>query len=90
MMAASHCGRAVLLQRRLFPLSRPELPTQLTHVGELRLANLLSRLILGAVSMGDMKKMFALLHKINRRLRLQAALKKHGQMDANADANPGE
>ena len=73
MMAASHCGRALLLRRGSFPLSRPELPEQLAEAGELKLAGLLSRLIKGRVGMERMKLMFAALRKLHRRLRLQAA-----------------
>jgi len=74
LMAASHCGRAILLRSESFPLSRPELPAQLSQVGELALADLLSRLIQGGASLDEMKKMFAGLHKLKRRLRLQATL----------------
>lgn len=44
MFAASHVARAVLLQRGVFPLSRPELPSQLEAI-DLDLARFLKRLI---------------------------------------------
>lgn len=74
-MAASHCGRAILLQVESFPLSRPELPMQLSQVGEQALSDILSRLMQGGVNLDEMKKMFAMLRKLHRRLRLKAALK---------------
>ena len=46
LFAASHVARAVLLKRRVFPLSRPELPSQLEEVDS-RLASLLHQLIGG-------------------------------------------
>lgn len=42
--AASHTARAILLSVGRFPLSRPELPTQLRHVGQPRAAEILERL----------------------------------------------
>ena len=48
MFAASHVARATLLKNGLFPLSRPELPTQLETI-EPSLAKLLDRLISGDV-----------------------------------------
>ena len=45
MFAASHIARAMLIKRGVFPLSRPELPSQLEDV-EPELAQVLSRLIL--------------------------------------------
>ena len=46
MLAASHVARAVLLKNGVFPLSRPELPSQLEKV-EPSLAQLLEGLIEG-------------------------------------------
>lgn len=48
LFAASHVARAVLLKQGVFPLSRPELPSQLEEVDS-ELAGLLSRLIDGEV-----------------------------------------
>lgn len=46
LFAASHVARATLLKRRVFPLSRPELPSQLEDIDS-SLAQLLKRLIDG-------------------------------------------
>ena len=48
LFGASHVARAVLLKRRVFPLSRPELPAQLEDVDS-SLAGLLQKLIDGDV-----------------------------------------
>ena len=48
MFAASHVARAALLKHGVFPLSRPELPSQLEAI-EPGLARLLDRLIGGDV-----------------------------------------
>lgn len=42
--AASHLARAVLLSRGIFPLSRPELPSQLKRLGMVGLSEILLRL----------------------------------------------
>ncbi len=41
--ALSHLGRAELLSRRIFPLSRQELPGQLREAGKRRLAEMMAR-----------------------------------------------
>lgn len=72
MMAASHCGRAILLERKLFPLSRPELPVQLAGIGQNDLSDVLSGLIEGGTDLDDLKRVFAKIRRVHRRLRLKA------------------
>lgn len=72
MMAASHCGRAVLLAKGEFPLSRPELPKQLVRAKRLALAETLATLIKGGVSITELKRTFAALNRTFRQLRRTA------------------
>jgi hypothetical protein len=44
LMAAAHLARAFLLRVLVFPLSRPEIPSQLAAAGEQELAEILERL----------------------------------------------
>ena len=60
LFAASHVVRAVLLKQGVFPLSRPELPSQLEEVDS-ELAGLLSRLIDGEIDAPDLRSGNALL-----------------------------
>ena len=54
MFAASHVARAVLLQHGVFPLSRPELPSQLEAIDS-DLARLLKRLIDAEVDISSLE-----------------------------------
>jgi hypothetical protein len=60
MFAASHVARAVLLKHGVFPLSRPELPSQLEDF-EPSLAYLLELLIRSDVAIADLKSGVSLL-----------------------------
>ena len=60
MFAASHVARAVLLKHGIFPLSRPELPSQLESI-EPNLAQLLEKLIGGDVNAADLRSGEALM-----------------------------
>ena len=54
LFAASHVARAVLLKRGVFPLSRPELPSQLEDVDS-GLGQLLERLIVGNLDIEELR-----------------------------------
>ena len=62
LFAASHVARAVLLKQGVFPLSRPELPSQLEDVDP-RLAGLLERLIHGEIDAKSLVSGDALLRR---------------------------
>ena len=62
LFAASHVARAVLLKQDVFPLSRPELPSQLGGVDS-ELAGLLSRLIDGEIDAPGLRSGDALLRQ---------------------------
>ena len=62
LFAASHVARAVLLKQDVFPLSRPELPSQLEGVDP-ELAGLVSRLIDGEMDVAGMRSGDALLRQ---------------------------
>ena len=62
LFAASHVARAVLLKQGVFPLSRPELPSQLEEVDS-ELADLLSRLIDGEIDPAGLRSGDALLRR---------------------------
>lgn len=64
LFAASHVARAVLLKRGVFPLSRPELPSQIEDVDS-DLGRLLERLIVGNLDNDELRLGETLL---NRRL----------------------
>jgi predicted nucleotidyltransferase len=72
MMAVSHCARALLLQNRAFPLSRPELPSQLASIDQKELGDLLSQLIAGSVPLPDLKRAFVQVQRLYGRLRVEA------------------
>ena len=67
MFAASHVARATLLKHGLFPLSRPELPSQLGAI-EPVLAQLLDRLISGDMDAASLRSGQSLLDRQIRRL----------------------
>jgi predicted nucleotidyltransferase len=73
LMAASHYGRALLLISKDFPLSRPELPQQLSRIREFELGNALSTLIHGDVPFDRLKADFGMVNHGQRRLRREAA-----------------
>ena len=62
LLAASHVARAALLTRGVFPLSRPELPSQLESADP-RLARLIERLIDGDMDATDVVSGGALLER---------------------------
>ena len=62
MFGASHIARAALLKHGVFPLSRPELPSQLESI-EPNLANLLARLIEGDMSASGLRSGESLLER---------------------------
>ena len=62
MFAATHVARATLLKQGVFPLSRPELPSQLQD-NEPALAHLLDRLIVGNVDASDLASGMSLLER---------------------------
>ncbi len=76
MMAATHCGRALILQQGQIPLSRPELPEQLAGIGCEELGMLLARLMQGETTLADLKCIFAKLRHQQRDLRLRARASK--------------
>ncbi|MBF0517933.1 MAG: hypothetical protein HQK97_12645 [Nitrospirae bacterium] len=47
LLVASHIARALLLQSKIFPLSRPELPEQLKLIGQNDLSKIIEGLIYG-------------------------------------------
>lgn len=75
MLAASHVARATLLRRGVFPLSRPELPSQLMEF-EPSLAALLERLIKGDVDAGSLPLGYASLERKVERLKETANSRK--------------
>ncbi len=62
MFAATHVARATLLKHGVFPLSRPELTSQLQD-NEPALAHLLDRLIVGNVDASDLASGMSLLER---------------------------
>ena len=62
LFAASHVARAVLLKQGVFPLSRPELPSQLKDVDP-SLAGLLAELIEGEMDTVRLRSGDALLRR---------------------------
>ena len=62
MFAATHVARATLLKHGVFPLSRPELPSQLQD-NEPALAHLLDLLIVGNVDASDLASGMSLLER---------------------------
>ena len=62
MLATSHVARATLLRQGVFPLSRPELPSQLMEF-EPSLADLLEKLIKGGLDAGGLSLGYASLER---------------------------
>jgi predicted nucleotidyltransferase/uncharacterized protein (UPF0332 family) len=62
--AVSHVGRAILLSKGLFPLSRPEMITQLADVGYSRLSEILEELSFRSTSRYGMRQAIRYLKKL--------------------------
>ncbi len=56
LLVATQVGRAELLRRGIYPLSRPELSGQLRAVDETRLAGIISRLLLPEIGTKDLRE----------------------------------
>lgn len=80
LFAASHVARAVLLKRGVFPLSRPEMPSQLEPV-DLNLSRLLRELINDDVDAAGLREGESLVNQRVERL--------SGALVPQSDAKPG-
>ena len=59
LMLAAHVARALLLRARVFPLSRPEMPAQLSEIGFLDDAGSLDRLMNGTKDVDELRQIVA-------------------------------
>ena len=67
LMAASHLARAHLLRRGIFPLSRPELASQLLSIEDNELSDILSSLSRGRLGESKLQRILVTLKSVSER-----------------------